>query len=206
MNAIDRKYADDPESWREARKIVLAKVGEKYANLRDEFADLISDFEVSDDPDRRMLGEWYEIFQSPDVRDPETEEVNFDAMEAKINDFEAKYGPEGMAYIERNTGFYRSPKEKEYAQDSPQLRDYWDIADDVFFKASRRYSELRQFDSYAEASLEADNNPRFRSSTGWKYLRSAVEEAHSKYLDRHPGIRKLLIKWGYRNPRLEDVA
>ena len=129
--------------------------------------------------------------------------VDFDELELLQAELDATLTPEQRAYLERNVGYNKTVKEKEWSAAQKQLEPYYDLEDKIWAQIRKGIPEAagaETFDDY-KAQVETDIQNR-----GLDYDQAAVLFNRNPIINRvEQAISEQKLRWRLQNPAADAI-
>ncbi len=163
---------------------------------------------------------WMEQFDMS--RDPITGIVDGDALGARLDRLEASITSQQLSDLQKDLGAKdpEAPTLREWRTDVKQLSAYWDVADDAMARFQRQglvprgvgspseFKEhlrrqmvdnaLRRSPAADPLIVESIMNRILLRLPNLRIVEDVVQAERDRFLQEHPEVFRLLVKWGYR--------
>ena len=221
-----------PADWRFQYRQVRDQYGAAIQNLQRNsvYGAVFEKWNESEPKTERQASfrRWMQQFDLS--RDPVTGILDGDALGVRLDRMEASLSGQELRDLQEDLGAKDpdAPMLAEWRQDVRQLSEYWDVTDDAMAELQRRGVVPRGIGSPSELkeslrrriieeamrrnptadpiAIAAEVNAELNADRDIREIEELVGVRRAQFLQLHPHVYRLLVKWGYREASLSRLG
>jgi len=184
------KYASNRQVWADANLFDEERLPEDEPNLN-----------------KRAMLQYIQVHQRASAIEGERVLMDWDQINADLEELEREWTPEQAKYVSINTGLWHSPKGSELVNDRRALKEYWELRDQWAKNLSSRTDISAAWaDMWEDYDNATDQIKRkMRQTPAYRTLLGYMSDRSQQWIldngTKGEAIETLLVKWGYEvNP------